>query len=86
MKHAEEPFKVDVASHEGPHSESLGEPPPEVGDLAAERVEERSVERYAGILGQGQPQTTEDDKEVDASSTPSPSLQVTGGLALSDSE
>jgi hypothetical protein len=40
-----------VPSLEGPHSESPGQPPPEVGDLSAERVEERTVERYAGILG-----------------------------------
>jgi len=41
-----------VASHERPRSESSGQPPPEVGNLQAERVEERTVEQYAGIIGQ----------------------------------
>jgi len=41
-----------MASHEGPRSESSGQPPSEVGDLQAERVEERPVEQYAGFLGQ----------------------------------
>jgi hypothetical protein len=40
-----------VASDDGLSSESPGKPPPEVGDLSSERVEERAVERYAGILG-----------------------------------
>jgi hypothetical protein len=48
----EEPAEEAVASHEGPRSESPGQPPPEVGDLSAERVAERTVERNAGILGQ----------------------------------
>jgi hypothetical protein len=41
-----------LASYEGPRSESPGQPPPEVGDLSAEQVEEQTVERYTGILGQ----------------------------------
>jgi hypothetical protein len=57
-----------VASHEGPRSESPGQPPPEVGDLSAERVKVRTVEWYAGILGQWGPVVMEDDKESDASS------------------
>jgi hypothetical protein len=40
-----------VASHEGPRPESSGQSPSEVGDLQAERVEERTVEQYAGMLG-----------------------------------
>jgi hypothetical protein len=57
-----------VASNEGTRSESPGQPPPEIGDLSAERVEERKVERYAGILVQWGPVAMEDDKEGDASS------------------
>jgi hypothetical protein len=41
-----------VADHEGTRSESPGQPPTEVGELSAERVEGRTGERYAGILGQ----------------------------------
>jgi len=40
-----------MASHEGPRSESSGQPSSEVGDLQAEGVEERPVEQYTGILG-----------------------------------
>jgi hypothetical protein len=39
----EEPVAEEVASHEGPRAESPGQPPPEVGDLLAERVDERTV-------------------------------------------
>jgi hypothetical protein len=38
------------------------QPPPQVGDLSAERVAERTVERCAGILGQSEPVALEDDK------------------------
>jgi hypothetical protein len=41
-----------VASHEGFSSESPGQPPQEVGNPSAERVDERTVERHTGIPGQ----------------------------------
>lgn len=41
-----------VTNHEGPKSGSPSQPPPEVGDLSAQRVEGRTVERCTGILGQ----------------------------------
>jgi hypothetical protein len=80
-----------LASHEGPRSESPGQPPLVVGDLSAERVEERTVKRYAGILGQWRPIALEDDKEGDASSHSFASFAIDGrttslGLrALADS-
>jgi hypothetical protein len=40
----EEPVEEAAASHEGPRSENWGQPPSEVGDLQAERVEERSMD------------------------------------------
>jgi hypothetical protein len=49
---SQKPVDEAVASHEGPRSESTGQPPPEAGELSAERVEELTVARYAGILGQ----------------------------------
>jgi hypothetical protein len=49
---AEEQVEESVTSHEGPRSESLVQPPPEVGNISAKRVAERKVERYSGILGQ----------------------------------
>jgi len=72
-----------MASHERPHTESSGQLPSEVGDLQAERVEERPVEQYAGILGQWGPVAMEDDKVVRVPTPlPPPPLQVPGGLAL----
>jgi len=41
-----------VASHNGPYSESSGQPPSKVGNLQAEQLEERPMEQYAGIPGQ----------------------------------
>jgi hypothetical protein len=55
-----------VENHEGPQSGSPDQSPPEVGDLPAEWVEEQTVERCAGILGQRGPVAVEDDKEGDA--------------------
>jgi hypothetical protein len=52
-----------VANHEGPRCESSDQPRPEVGDLSVGLVEERSVERYAGILGQRGPVIVEDVRE-----------------------
>jgi hypothetical protein len=52
----------------GLRSESPGQPPPKVDDLSAERVAERTVERYAGMLEQHGPVAMEDYKEGDASS------------------
>lgn len=41
---------------------------PEIGDLSAERAEERSVKRHTGIPGQWQPVAMEDAETGDASS------------------
>jgi hypothetical protein len=38
-----------VADHQGPRSESSGQPPADVGDLSAQRVEERPMEFYTRI-------------------------------------
>jgi hypothetical protein len=57
-----------VASNNGPRSEIPEHPPPEVDELSAERVAERTVEQYAGILGHWGQVAMETDKEGDASS------------------
>jgi hypothetical protein len=74
-----------VANHKGPRSKNTGQPPPAVGDLSAKRVEERTTEEYAEVLGQKGPVAMH-DKRVMRVPTPSPPLQVAGGLALSYSE
>jgi hypothetical protein len=40
-----------------------GHPPPDVGNLSLKRVEERTLERCAGVLEQRGPVAVEDDKE-----------------------
>jgi hypothetical protein len=40
------------SSPKGSRSESPGQTPPEAGSLSAERVEERTMEQYAGVIGQ----------------------------------
>ena len=50
-----------VAGHQGLRSESLGQPPPEVGDQKAERVEERQVEHDTRIPESRRPIAVEDD-------------------------
>jgi hypothetical protein len=49
----------------GPHSESPGQPPPEVGYPSAERMEKLTMERRAGILGQREPVAVEADEVGD---------------------
>jgi hypothetical protein len=56
-----------VANQEGPRSESLGSPPPEVRGPSFEEVNEWTLERCAGILRQWGPVVTE-DKDGNASS------------------
>jgi hypothetical protein len=41
MKQSEEPVEEAVTTREGHRSKSPGQPPPEVGNLSAERVDER---------------------------------------------
>jgi len=43
------PAAEAVADHQRPRSESRGQPPAEVGDPPAQRVEKRPVERYTRI-------------------------------------
>jgi hypothetical protein len=57
-----------MANHEGNRSESSGQPPSEVCNLQAERVEQWKVEQYAGILGQWGPDSMEYNKKGDANS------------------
>jgi len=45
----EKPAAEAVADHQGPRSQRRGEPPAEVGDPPAQRVEKRLVERYTRI-------------------------------------
>jgi hypothetical protein len=77
-----------VKCHEGPRSDSPGQPPPEVGNVSVDRVAERTVERCAGILGQWGPVAIEDDKEGDSSShsfVPLASAVRTSSLRLRES-
>jgi hypothetical protein len=57
-----------VASHDGPRSDSPGQPTPEIGDLSIERLVEWTEDLYPGILGHWGPVSMEDDKEGDARS------------------
>jgi hypothetical protein len=45
----EKPAAEAVADHQGPRSEGRGQPPAEVGDPSAQRVEKRPVECYTRI-------------------------------------
>jgi hypothetical protein len=65
-----------------PHQKNPSKPPPDAGNLSAERVEERIVEHYAGIPGLCGPVVMEDDKEGDASSDSFTPLQVPGGSSF----
>ena len=56
-----------IISHKGPRSESRGQPPAEVGDPSAQRVEERPVECYTRIPRSRRPIALEDDKTGDES-------------------
>jgi hypothetical protein len=74
----EEQDEEAVESHEAPRSERLGLPPPEVGGLSTELVEERTMERRAGIPGQCGLVVTEDGKKGDANSNSLPLLASAG--------
>jgi hypothetical protein len=75
-----------VANNEGPRSKSWSQPPSEDGVLSAELKEERIVERCARIFVHWEPAAIECGKGGERFVTPSPHLQVTGGLAPSDYE
>lgn len=72
-----------MASHKGPRSGSPGRPPPDDGNLSAERVEVQTVERCAGIPLQWRPVVMEDDKD-DASSDFFTSLVSAGSAYLNN--
>jgi hypothetical protein len=55
-----------------------GQLPPEIVDLSAERVAERTVERNAGIFGTVRSVAMEDDKEGDARSYSFAPLAIAG--------
>jgi len=63
----EEPAAQAVADHQGPRSESRGQPPAKVGDSQAQ-VKERPVEHNARICRSRRPIAVEDDQTGDESS------------------
>ena len=74
----EEPAEEVVAGHQGPHSESRSQPPAEVSDPPAQRVEERPVECHTRIPRSRRPVAVEDGQAGDESSY-SVSLRSPGG-------
>jgi len=66
-----------------PHSESRSQPPAEVGDLPAQRVEERPVECHIRIPRSRRPVTVDDGHTGDESSYSVAPPQVTPGETLS---
>jgi hypothetical protein len=58
----EESAAEEAADHQRPRSESPGQPPTEVGDPSAKRVEERPVECYTRIPRSRRPVAVEDDQ------------------------
>ena len=83
----EKPAADAVGDHQAPRSEGRGQPPAEVGDPPAQRVEKRPVEGYTRIPRSWRPIAVEDDKAGDEISySTHPPLIASGGIALSDSE
>ena len=74
-----------MAGHERPHFESRRQPPAEVSDPPAQRVEERPVECHTRIPRSRRPVAVGDGQAGDESSY-SVSPGHPGGIALSDSE
>ena len=75
-----------MADHQGPRSESRGQPPANIGDSQARRVEERHVEHDARLPRSWRPIAVEDDQKDDESSYFVSPLVTPGGIALSVSE
>ena len=75
-----------VASHQGPCSESRGQPPAEVGDPPAQRVEELPVQCGTIIPRSRRPVAVEDDQNGDEDFQLRLPLVIPGRIALSDSE
>jgi hypothetical protein len=78
----EEPVEEAVESHDRLRYESLSKLPSSVGDLLAELLLERNV----CIPGQWRRVAMEDDRKGATNSHSIASLQLQGGLAVSDSE
>ena len=66
------PAAEAVEDHQGPRSESRGQPPAEVGDSPAQRVKKLPVERYTRNPWSWIPIAVEDEQRVMRVPSPSP--------------